>query len=259
MITGRRAGLSVAIAIAALGLLWAGPASGKTRPAKRAERGVRLVTKDLDRVLVKARDQLAELARLPSVQSQDAAACTAHMEARAGSPRYTALGAADSTGDLYCLSEPFTSPVSIADRPYFLRARESHSGFGVGDYQIGRATGERSLGVGRAVVDQFFVGVTGVVISPIALDWLDAHVEQKRPRGAFDVLVVDSHGTVLARAGHGVQDVGHNLAYSVLVTRMIKHGRGSGRFSIAGEPVRSAFRIVPHSGGAVRVAVSVRR
>src|SRR5215212_4121290 len=73
-------------------------ARGTTGQAERlAERTIL----DLNEVLADARADLAAVAELPSVQSQDAAACES--DAREfDEQRYTAVGAADVEGDIYC-------------------------------------------------------------------------------------------------------------------------------------------------------------
>src|SRR5688572_3792087 len=109
----RRAGLTLVSVIA---IVLAGfPAVAGGDP-QRPERLVQKVTRNVNHVLADARRQLANLAQLSSVRAQDAGACSAEMAARAGSPRYTALGATDREGDLYCLSTAIASPINVADR-----------------------------------------------------------------------------------------------------------------------------------------------
>lgn len=222
-----------------------------------AELGRRQMTHDLDRVFIAARGHLVKLSRLGSVLAQDGPACDSEMAPRLGSPRFTIIGAADRAGDLYCASQPLTSPVGIADRPYFLRAIGSQR-YAVGDFQIGKLSGIKALGMGYPTRGADGA-VNGVVFSDMSVDWLDRHVGGKRPRGSLDVLVVDEHGTVLARAGKRRTSPGRNLGAKSLVRAMLANDRGIGAFRLAGLDVISAFDTVRPSGGAVHVAVSVRR
>ena len=235
-------------AIAAGGRLPAGAAG--------AERGIRQITRNLDRVFVAARRQLVRLSRLGSVRAQDGSACNSEMAAQLRSPRFTIIGASDRAGDLYCASQPLSSPVSIADRPYFLRAIGIR-GYAVGDFQVGKLSGIKALGMGYPTRGADGA-VNGVVFSDMSVSWLDRHVGGKRPRGALDVLAVDEHGTVLARAGKSQTTPGRNLGAKSLVRAMLANDRGIGAFRLAGQPVISAFDVVRPTGGAVHVAVSVR-
>jgi hypothetical protein len=221
----------------------------------KIEHLTRHIRADLKGILVRARAQLIELARLPSVRAGNSSACNTDMASRAGSPRYTALGAADLAGNLYCLSTPFTPPVSIADRPYFLRALGTGD-LGVGDFQIGRVLGQGSVGLGFPV--RAGGRTTGIVLSPLTLAWLDPRVERERKRPARDVLVVDDHGTVLAHAGPTSVAQGTNLGGTALVKKALRFDRSQGPTRFGGKRVFAAIDVVPLSGDGMHVAVTGR-
>ena len=223
--------------------------------AAGAELGVQRLTRDLGHVFSSARGRLVKLSRLGSVRAQDGPACDGQMAARAN-PRFTAIGAANRAGSIYCAWPPLTSPASVADRPYFRRAIDTR-GYAVGDFQIGRVAGAESLGMGFPVRG-FDGAINGIVFSSMSVGWLDRHVGGKRSPGALDVLVVDEHGTVLARAGRKQTRPGRNLGAKPLVQRMLASDHGTGIFRFAGREVISAFDVVRRTGGAVHVAVSVR-
>ncbi|HEU4980721.1 MAG TPA: cache domain-containing protein [Solirubrobacterales bacterium] len=241
----------------------AGPAKAQANRAERltgaagAELGARRVTRDLHRVFAAARKDLVKLSRLDSVRAQDGPACSSEIAARLGAPRFTVSGATNRAGDVYCASQPLTSPANLGDRPYFIRAIGTR-GYAVGDFQLGRVAGAETLGMGFPVRGANGV-INGLVFSSMSVSWLDRHVGGKRPRGALDVLVVDEHGTVLARAGKRQTRPGRNLAAKSLVRAMLANDEGIGEFRLAGRPVISAFETVLPTGGAVHVAVSVRR
>src|SRR4051794_27281742 len=184
-----------------------------TDPAVAVEKQVR----DLKGILTSARSRLIGLAHLPSVLSANASACNADMAALPPLARYGSSGAADIQGNLFCLGIPFTA-VSIADRAYFLRAIGTRE-LGVGDYQQGRVTGLGSIGLGFPIVVNR--QVTGIVLTVLSLDWLEQRITNRRPRGALDVLVIDDHGTVLARAGRRATRPGTNIGGSALVKAML--------------------------------------
>jgi hypothetical protein len=248
-----------ALACLVLGVL-AGPASAaaKSGTAGPPDPGalVEKRTGDLSKILAQARKRLRKLAHLPSVLSGNASACSADMAALPPLARYGSSGAADLQGNLFCLGIPITSPVNIADRAYFLRAIGTRD-LGVGDYQLGRVTGLGSIGLGfPTIVNR---RVTGIVLTVLSLDWLEKRIIQKRPRGALDVLVIDDHGTVLARAGVRPTRPGTNIGGSALVRAMLSRDQGEGTFRLGHRKVRAAFDAVPLSAENMRVAVSVAR
>ena len=242
------------IAATLLCLALPGQALAARGPAGTAERLTEKTILDLDGVLGDARENLAAMAELASVQNQDAPACQAE-SAEFDRPPYTGAGAADLDGDLYCFSAGLPSPVNIADRAYFLHTLGSRD-FAVGDFQIGRATGINSIGLGFPVTGGDGE-ISGITLSPLSLDWLESRIARRQSGKAVDTLVVDDHGTVLARSGAAATEDGTNLAGNRLVDSMLSHDFGHSRLRLAGEPVAAAWGIVPLSDGEIHVAVSV--
>jgi hypothetical protein len=235
-------------------LVLPGQALAARGPAGTAERLAEKTILDLEGVLEDAEENLADMSELPSVQAQDASACQTD-SAEFDEPRYTGAGAADLEGDLYCFSAGIPSPVNIADRAYFLHTLGSRD-FAVGDFQIGRATGINSIGLGFPVFDGTGE-VTGITLSPLSLDWLQARTARRQSEKAVDTLIVDDHGTVLARSGEVPTADGTNLAGDRLVQSMLTEDFGHGRHRLAGSRVHSAWGVVPLSGGEIHVAVGV--
>jgi hypothetical protein len=245
------------IAIFLLCLALPGQALAARGAAATAERLMVRTAVDLDDVLIGARENLAELADLPAIQNQDADACMTEAQPF-GDPRFTAVGASDLDGDLYCLTSGMQSPINIADRAYFLRTLGTRD-LGVGDYQIGRATGIDAIGLGYPVIDTGGA-VTGIVLSPLALPWLQSRIERRASAKALDSLIVDDHGTVLTRVGEVQTDRGTNLGGSRLVDRALAEDVGSGNFKRPGNVrIGAAWGTVPLSDGAIHVIISVAR
>jgi hypothetical protein len=257
---GKRIAAGTLPAAVTLAVLFAVGAAG-ARPAAdsghRAERLTEGIVRDLNRPFAAARHQLVRLSKLGSVRDRDAPRCNRALDRQRVPDRYTAFGAASRDGNVYCLSLPLTSPINIADRPYFLRAIGGR-GFAVGDFQIGRATGADTLGLGYPTHGRGG-WINGIVLATFALDWLNERVGTLRPPGALDVLVTDDHGTVLARAGVRDTPPGTNVAAEQIVRAMLARGTGSGRFHLGERRVATAFDVVPAAHGDVHVAVSLRR
>jgi len=246
----------VLIAIVLVCLALPGQALAARGPAGQAERLTEKAILDLDGVLAGVRENLAELSELPAVQNQDAAACMSDAQAFAD-PRFTAVGAGALDGNLYCLSSGLPSPVNIADRAYFLRTVGTRD-LGVGDYQIARSTGIDSIGLGYPVAGDGGE-LTGVVISPLALPWLELRIGRRAGGRSVDNLVLDDHGTVLTRIGLEPTPRGTNLGRSKLEQAMLTEDFGHGKFKLRGDPVAAAWGIVPLSDGEIHVSVSVPR
>lgn len=262
------AGIAVAVALLVLGVSWAagwggataaGPAASSaqvgTSDTGLARQLARTVARGVGQVFATARGQLVELSRLRAVRTHDVHACEKAMAARLSSG-FDVLEAADRSADVWCSAPPLTDPVNLADRVYFLRAIGTR-GFAVGDFQIGKVSGQQVIGMGYPTRSGSGA-INGIVLSPLSLTWLDRYVERTRPHTAFDVLLVDDHGTVLARAGAIRTPLGRNLGADALVKQMLEADQGAGHFRLGGHRVASAFRTVPSSDGAVHVAVSVR-
>jgi hypothetical protein len=254
---GMRHPLLPLLALAAALLVAAPATAASSRPS--APKLATAVATGIDGLLSTARANLVGLADLPVVSSGDAAACSAEMAARNTDPRYTTLGFATPDGNLDCLATPSATRVNIADRVYFLRATGTRE-YGVGIFQIGRATALGSIGLGYPVTDQASGTLLGVVISPLDLGFLATQVSQLRPAAAADVLVVDNNGTVLARTGTKATAAGTNLGADPLVRAMTASLNGTGSYTPSGTQRRVyAWATVPLSQGAVRVAVGLKR
>ena len=169
--------------------------------------------------------------------------------------RFSGVGAASLDGNLYCFSSGLTSTVNIADRAYFLRTVGTRD-LGVGDYQIGRSSGIDSIGLGYPVTNEAGE-LTGVTISPLSLPWLERRIGRQASAKSVDNLVIDDHGTVLARSGRTLTPIGTNLGRSKLEREMLAEDFGTGRFTLKGQRVEAAWGVVPLSDGEIHVSVSV--
>ena len=128
---------------------------------------------------------------------------------------------------------------------------------GVGDYQVGKATGYDGLGLGFPV--RAGGHTTGITYEGLSLSWLGQRVERQSRRPARDLLVIDDHGTVLAHAGRTTIPVGTNLGASPLVKKALRLDHSRGRTKFEGGRLFAAIDVVPLSGGAIHVAATGRR
>jgi signal transduction histidine kinase len=114
-------------------------------------------------------------------------------------PRYANLGVIKTNGDVVASALPATNRFNLADRPYFQRALASRA-FSIGDYEVGRITGARTVNLGYAVLDPSGQ-VQAVVFAALDLAWLDASdygLERLLPEGATWTKI-DTNGMILVR------------------------------------------------------------
>src|SRR4051812_21337700 len=154
---------------------------------------IRLITTNQATQIEAARQLLMAFARLPPLRTANANECNAMLsEILRAHPLYVNFALADVSGNFVCSGLPMTTPINVADRPYFRRALDQR-GFGVGDYQIGRVSGQPSLNFGYPVLDTIG-NLTGIVIAAQSLQWFTLALENvELPEGAI-VLVTDAKG-----------------------------------------------------------------
>jgi PAS domain S-box-containing protein len=114
-------------------------------------------------------------------------------------PRYANLGVIETNGDVAASALPATNRFNLADRPYFQRALSSRA-FSIGDYQVGRITGARTVNLGYPVLDPSGQ-VQAVVFAALDLAWLngsDYALQKLLPEGAAWTRI-DTTGMILVR------------------------------------------------------------
>jgi signal transduction histidine kinase/CheY-like chemotaxis protein len=151
------------------------------------------------RILVQARQMLADLASLPEIrEANPSAACDESLAlVRQHNPNYGNIIVVDTQGDLQCSGIPNKRRLNYADRTWFRRAVASHQ-FSVGDYIIAKIYGLPSLGLGHPIYSK--TGrLTGVLGTVLDLKWLKQMSENLPLPADSDMVLVDSKGKVLIR------------------------------------------------------------
>ena len=151
-----------------------------------------------EQIVEGVREVLTLLAGLPEVRARHAAACSERLgELVAGFRRYANLGVIARDGTLLCSGVPTPGPENLADRLYFRRALETRA-LAVGEYQVGRITGRRSVNFGYPVLDASG-RVGAVAFAALDLDWLSERLSAASLGPGAAVALLDTHGRVLAR------------------------------------------------------------
>jgi signal transduction histidine kinase/CheY-like chemotaxis protein/HPt (histidine-containing phosphotransfer) domain-containing protein len=159
-----------------------------------------------------ARQLLLALAQLNTVKTRQPGACSplfAKLKARFAN--YGLLGAADTSGRIFCTSEP-TSYSSVADQPFFGRAM-AQPGLAVGNYWVDPANGQRMIHFAERFEDD--EGRTaGVVFAGLDLAWLSDHLAKRGLPPTASILIADREGNIIARLPHPELLVGKNMRKS---------------------------------------------
>lgn len=124
-------------------------------------------------------------------------------------PRYHTTNLFGLDGRAICSASPMPAGVSIADRRYF-QAVLRGAPFAVGQYTVGRGTGQRSLHLAAPLL----AGdgeLRGVLVVALSVDWLGADLESLALPPATAAAIIDDEGTLLARRPEGPRFVGSRL------------------------------------------------
>jgi len=159
-----------------------------------------------------ARQLLLALAQLNTVKTRQPGACSPLFSKLKGRfANYSLLGAADTTGLIFCTSEP-TSYLSVAEQPFFERAM-AQPGLAVGNYWVDPTSGQRMIHFAERFEDDEG-RVAGVVFAGLDLAWLSEHFKERGLSPTASILIADREGNIIARLPHPELLVGKNMRKS---------------------------------------------
>jgi signal transduction histidine kinase/DNA-binding response OmpR family regulator/HPt (histidine-containing phosphotransfer) domain-containing protein len=159
-----------------------------------------------------ARQLLLALAQLTTVKTRQLGACgPLFSKLKARFANYAVLGAADTSGRIFCTSEPTSYP-SVADEPFFERAM-AQPGLAVGNYWVDPANGQRMIHFAERFEDDNGL-IAGVVFAGLDLAWLSDHLKERDLAPTASILIADREGNIIARLPHPELLVGKNMRKS---------------------------------------------
>lgn len=175
-----------------------------------------------ENLIKNARQLLATLTQFDFlVMGKNVAFCqTNFVNLRKLFPDYANFGLIEKDGTVFCSALPLSGPVSLDDRSYFRRTVQSKS-FSVGEFQVGRLTGEPGLNFGYPVMDSKGA-LQRVIFASLKLSHLSEALEAIRLPAGGTLLVVDRNGTVLARQPNPEEWLGKNLKSAPVVQRILR-------------------------------------
>jgi serine phosphatase RsbU (regulator of sigma subunit) len=173
-----------------------------------------------------ARELLAAFARMPQIRSGERAACSRFLaDMLAAYSLYVNIGVAERDGGVVCSAVTLRTPVNISDRPYFRKAMETRR-FAVGDYQIGRITGQPSINYAHPVLDDAG-NAHAVVFAAQDLKWLTRALGDVALPGGSVLLLTDGLGTVLARLPADDTRIGKQVVEQPVLASLSGRNEGS--------------------------------
>jgi diguanylate cyclase (GGDEF)-like protein/PAS domain S-box-containing protein len=211
-------------ALPALGLiLYTAHQSGRLAARQTVEEArllVRVAAARYENLVVNTRGLLGTLVLLPEVSRRDAAGCNALMaRLKAGYTQYANLGVIGPDAEIFCSAVPASQRVNVADRAYFQRAQKTRE-FAVGDFQIGRISGQPAVVFGYPDYDPDgrlrVMGFAG-----IDLTWLNHFASSAQLPAGAAVTFIDSKGVILSRYPEGGNWIGKSHPDSPLMRAIL--------------------------------------
>jgi HD-GYP domain-containing protein (c-di-GMP phosphodiesterase class II)/HAMP domain-containing protein len=167
---------------------------------------------------------LANLARLPEIQTAGPGCRSALAWYRDTYPTYLNLGVIDRQGFVVCSALPTVGRVNLGDRLYFRQVIATRQ-FAVGEYQIGRITQKATVNFGYPLLDSAG-DVRAVLFAAFDLAALSRGTSTSiLPRGAVTTLV-DREGVVLTRYPDPEHWTGRRLPEAAVLRAIQSHGQG---------------------------------
>ncbi|MBI3959675.1 MAG: HAMP domain-containing protein [Chloroflexi bacterium] len=193
---------------------------------RETQQVVHLITLQQQNVVEAAHTLLQALERFGNTFLYSPERCNAFLaEIGQSNPSYTGFSAVAPNGDLICSSLPLTTTVNVSDRAYFQRAMQSRQ-FSVGDYQIGRLSGQAILIFALPLLDEANE-VDGLLIAGLDLAWFNRLTAQIELPPQSTITVFDRNGVILARQPDGERWIGQALPYESLVRTVLEEKQGS--------------------------------
>jgi len=191
---------------------------------------------------------LVGLARLPEVNGEDTAACSASLASLISeNSLYANIIIVKPNGDLWCSALPPRNTINYADRawlPMALRTR----GFVAGGYVIGKIT-RRSMATFAYPLLDATGQAKAVIAVGLDLAWLNRYLEQTPLPQDTVLTVLDEQGTVLARTLESDKWVGQS-APEVEVVRTVLAQNNQGTVEAMGlDGVHRLYGFAPLTGG----------
>ena len=139
-------------------------------------------------------------------------------------PDYKNFGLIETNGQLFCSAEPDRPAVNLKDRTYFQRVLRSGD-FAMGDFQVGRITGQPGLNFGFPVRDEK-QQLRRVLYASLKLSRLSEPLKKMGLPAGATIMILDQNGSVLAREPESELWVGKSLTNTPAIQAILGHRSG---------------------------------
>jgi signal transduction histidine kinase len=159
-----------------------------------------------------ARQLLLALAQLDPLKFQQPDACSGlFSQLKSRFANYSLLGAADTSGRIFCASEPISFS-GVTNEPFFMRAM-AQPGLAVGNYWVDPANGRKMIHFAERF-DGSDGHIAGVIFAGLDLAWLSDHLKERGLSPTASILIADLEGNIIARLPNPDALVGKNMRKS---------------------------------------------
>ncbi len=224
-----------------------------------AGRMTELAAGSVGKVIEASHQLLMFMAYAEPVRARHAAEARILFEQMLGSGSWENLGLVRSDGAVLASALSVSGPVQLKDRSWFARMQQT-CGFAIGEYQVGRITGQPTLNVAFPLPGQPEGAPMDAVFAALKLKTLHDCVSLSQLPPKAVLLVVDRNGTYLARYPGGEQWVGKpSHSWAALQAR----GGGVGGFvettGVDGVKRLYHYQAVPGSSDSLFVAMGISK
>jgi signal transduction histidine kinase len=221
---------------------------------EHAEVAVRLVTQDLNRLIQGSRDLILSFSRNPVVKDHPEACNTMMAALRPSFPQFANMGMLDRDHRIVCTAVP-TKLRIVKDNQGLAEVILKSRDIVIGEFQVGETVRRPNLPLTGPVFDQqdriryFFVAV-------IDLAWLGKQVSRVPLQKQAILLVVDRHGTVIARNPSADEWIGQPAPPDE--RKLLRQGDFNGEIT-GSDGVRRVYSVArADSGGGLAVIMKIR-
>ncbi len=184
----------------------------------------KLAAANQERLIEGARNILVTLSQIPAIQHNDRAACLFFLRnVLMQHPVYANFGAADRSGNVFCMTLPQKFPLNIADKEYF-QSSLTQGDFSISEIEINALNSQAMITLAYPIL----VGeeVQGVVFAELDLRWLQQFVLlASLPKGA-NFRVHDREGKILAYYPNGDELIGKLMPERELIAYIVSKQEG---------------------------------
>jgi signal transduction histidine kinase len=201
---------------------------------------VRITATDQDRLIADARQLLSVLAHLPNVRNCNPATFNAFLAGLLQDyPLYANLGVANLDGTMSCSASAFDSPLNVADHSWFRRVLQTRN-FAIGDYEVGRTTGNATISFAHPVHDDQRV-LQAVAFVVVDLGWLSHRVTTAQLPPGSTLTVIDRNGTILSRYPEPEKWVGKGATEAPIVAAILTRQKEGTAEAIGVDGIRRLY------------------